>query len=150
MINLALANINSFDFNIFELDQIAEKQTIQFMSNEIFSKLGFFDKKLINEDKFLNFMYILAEGYSRNVPYHNDLHAGDVFQTTYKMISSGKIIKVLNYNDIDIFSILLASLAHDFKHPGGNNLYQINAKTQLALTYNDASVLENFHVFLKK
>lgn len=34
---------------------------------------------------------------------------------------------------------------HDLEHPGLNNLYQINAGTQLAIRYNDISVLENHH-----
>lgn len=42
--------------------------------------------------------------------------------------------------------ILLAScVCHDLDHPGYNNIYQINAKTELALRYNDISPLENHH-----
>ena len=33
-------------------------------------------------------------------------------------------------------SILLASMCHDFKHPGFNNIYQVNAITDLAIDFN--------------
>jgi high affinity cGMP-specific 3',5'-cyclic phosphodiesterase 9 len=36
-------------------------------------------------------------------------------------------------------------IIHDIDHPGFNNAYQINAKTELALIYNDQSPLENHH-----
>ena len=49
--------------------------------------------------------------------------------------------------------MLISSIVHDYKHPGLNNIYQINAKTELAIIYNgiqffilDKSVLENFHI----
>ncbi len=141
-----LKNINNFDFNIFQLDEIAEKQTLYYLTYEIFINMNFLGKDRIDADKFRNFIYSISEGYDRNIPYHNDIHAGDVLQTSYLMINNVQLIKDLSLNDIDLISILFAALAHDFRHPGKNNLYQINAKTDLALTYNDSSVLENYHV----
>jgi hypothetical protein len=48
-------------------------------------------------------------------------------------------------NPLDIYSILLAAAAHDVGHPGTNNMYQVNAQTNLAIVYNDKSPLENMH-----
>jgi len=45
-----------------------------------------------------------------------------------------------------VFAVLLAAVVHDVNHPGRNNAFQINARTRLALVYNDQSVLENHHV----
>lgn len=36
-------------------------------------------------------------------------------------------------------------MGHDIAHPGLTNNFQINARTDMALTYNDISCLENFH-----
>jgi hypothetical protein len=41
--------------------------------------------------------------------------------------------------------MLLSSMGHDLGHPGLNNGYHINASTELGMTYNDISCLENFH-----
>jgi len=41
--------------------------------------------------------------------------------------------------------MLLACLGHDIGHPGTNNLFQINSRHELAVMYNDQSVLENHH-----
>ncbi len=46
---------------------------------------------------------------------------------------------------LDVLALLVGALCHDCQHPGLNNTFQVNAKTKLALTYNDISVLENMH-----
>lgn len=35
--------------------------------------------------------------------------------------------------DMDAFILLVSCICHDLDHPGYNNIYQINAKTELAL-----------------
>nr|XP_057908103.1 high affinity cGMP-specific 3',5'-cyclic phosphodiesterase 9A-like isoform X2 [Doryrhamphus excisus] len=45
----------------------------------------------------------------------------------------------------DLLIMLTSALCHDLDHPGYNNVYQINAQTDLALRYNDISPLENHH-----
>ena len=42
--------------------------------------------------------------------------------------------------------MLLAACCHDFEHPGFNNLFLIETGNELAVRYNDVSVLENHHV----
>ncbi|PFH33198.1 3'5'-cyclic nucleotide phosphodiesterase domain-containing protein [Besnoitia besnoiti] len=40
---------------------------------------------------------------------------------------------------------VVAALAHDVGHPGTTNAFEMNRRSLLALTYNDNSVLEQFH-----
>lgn len=42
--------------------------------------------------------------------------------------------------------MLLAGCCHDHEHPGFNNVFLMETKHELALRYNDVSVLENHHV----
>lgn len=48
-------------------------------------------------------------------------------------------------SDIDILGLLVASLCHDINHPGHGNDFEIKIESDLALLYNDVSVLENMH-----
>jgi len=41
--------------------------------------------------------------------------------------------------------LYLSTVCHDYEHEGVNNLYLINTRSELALTYNDKSPLENHH-----
>lgn len=42
-------------------------------------------------------------------------------------------------------SLMVAALGHDIDHPGVNNAFLRNTHHELALRYNDRSVLENHH-----
>uniref|UniRef100_A0A671MHD3 High affinity cGMP-specific 3',5'-cyclic phosphodiesterase 9A n=1 Tax=Sinocyclocheilus anshuiensis TaxID=1608454 RepID=A0A671MHD3_9TELE len=48
-------------------------------------------------------------------------------------------------DSIDLLIMLTSAVCHDLDHTGYNNAYQINARTELALRYNDISPLENHH-----
>lgn len=48
-------------------------------------------------------------------------------------------------DSLEILILLTSAICHDLDHPGYNNAYQINARTELALRYNDISPLENHH-----
>lgn len=92
-----LSTIENYDYNIFELNDLVDRQTLSFISLEIFSKLNYFEEKLVNEDKFRSFIKEVIKGYDRNVTYHNDLHAADVLQTTYVILMKGDVINVKNF-----------------------------------------------------
>lgn len=131
----AISNIHNFDFNIFEVNELLEKRTLFHISTEIFSRLNYFDS-LMKESTFRAFISAITDGYNRNVAYHNDLHAGDCFQTMFVMLETGNVAKILQLQEIDVLASLISAVCHDFKHPGQNNLYHINSKSPIAIVYN--------------
>eukprot|EP00516_Mucochytrium_quahogii_P005006 CAMPEP_0203755426 /NCGR_PEP_ID=MMETSP0098-20131031/8880_1 /ASSEMBLY_ACC=CAM_ASM_000208 /TAXON_ID=96639 /ORGANISM=" , Strain NY0313808BC1" /LENGTH=445 /DNA_ID=CAMNT_0050646879 /DNA_START=86 /DNA_END=1421 /DNA_ORIENTATION=- len=78
-----------------------------------------------------------------DAPYHNFNHACDVIQATYVLLGRMRGSELLD--DVEILGLLTAALCHDLEHPALNNAYQVKAKTELALVYNDRSVLESHH-----
>lgn len=48
--------------------------------------------------------------------------------------------------DLDQLSGFIAAIVHDVRHTGQNNNYHINASSELAIMYNDRSVLENYSI----
>lgn len=40
------------------------------------------------------------------------------------------------------FGMLIAAFCHDVDHPGRSNIFEINSKSELAITYHDRSVIE--------
>jgi hypothetical protein len=44
-----------------------------------------------------------------------------------------------------VAALCIASICHDLNHDGMNNAYYVNSEHELALIYNDNSVLENMH-----
>ena len=47
--------------------------------------------------------------------------------------------------DVELFSLLLSALCHDVDHTGRTNAFESASYSQLALKYNDESILENHH-----
>jgi hypothetical protein len=45
----------------------------------------------------------------------------------------------------DLLAVLVAALAHDVGHTGQNNAFHVSSSSELAIFYNDKSVLENHH-----
>lgn len=90
-----LDKISSFEFNIFELNEIVGEKTLHYLSKYVLKDLDFLSDDMLNENKYDLFLDELVEGYDRAVYYHNDLHAGDVFQTVYMMFDNGSLIEVI-------------------------------------------------------
>ena len=147
MLKDQMKKLDTPEFNIFELNEILDKKTSMYIALEILRNFDVIENEIIPHDIFFNFLEIIVSKYDRiNAIYHNDLHAGDVMQTSYTILTKGNLNQKMKLGQLDSFSLLIACLCHDYKHPGQNNLYQINAKTKYAMRYNDISVLENYHV----
>ena len=139
------SKIENKDFDIFEFDNNVGKQnTLLLIGNYIFNKYSF--SSILKLDKYNNWCKKIASGYSRKNPYHHDIHAADVAQTSFIYLLYGKVINKIKFNKISICSIILSALCHDFKHPGVNNNFLKETKNELAFRYNDISILENMHI----
>merc|ERR1719494_1632954 len=64
--------------------------------------------------------------------------------TTRYMVERLEYLKCLTPKEC--FAALFAAACHDVCHPGVTNGLLVNSGDDLAITYNDRAVLENFHV----
>jgi hypothetical protein len=82
----------------------------------------------------------------RDNPFHSWFHGVSVFQMCFYQLRISKISAYLRF--LDVFALLVAALCHDLDHPGYTNSFLISTEDELALRYNDVSVLENHHASL--
>ena len=144
-INEDLLDFESPNFNIFKLEEkVGRDNILPVTSIYIFSSLGLFS--IIDYTKFEPFIFRVASGYRRQNPYHTDLHAADVCQSLLVYALFGNLQKVIDFTDLDLICLFISSAIHDLGHPGYTNNFLINTKNELAIRYNDQSVLENYHV----
>lgn len=95
----------------------------------------------VSRSSLASFLCALEAKYNSEVPYHSNAHAADCANSLEVMLSnSGQDI-----NPLRTASCYIAALGHDVGHPGVNNAFMINSRHELAITYNDRSVLESFH-----
>lgn len=60
------------------------------------------------------------------------------------MVVNGELDKLADLNNLDILSAFYSALIHDFKHPGFNNGFMINSKSEIAFTFNGNLVFSYF------
>ncbi|XP_046582957.1 high affinity cGMP-specific 3',5'-cyclic phosphodiesterase 9A-like isoform X1 [Haliotis rubra] len=109
---------------------------------QMYIDLGFVTKFNIEMPVLHQWLYEIYKNYNQ-VPFHNFKHCFMVAQMMYGLTWLIDLPSMLD--DVDILTLITSAICHDLDHPGYNNAYQINARTELALRYNDISPLENHH-----
>lgn len=119
-----------------------EPNEMLMLMEEMYYELGLVEELSIHPTTLKNFLLRVQENY-RNNPFHNFRHSFCVTQMMYVLIHACKLHKHLSKKDLCV--LITACICHDLDHPGFNNTYQINARTEIAIRYNDMSPLENHH-----
>ncbi|XP_031725831.1 high affinity cGMP-specific 3',5'-cyclic phosphodiesterase 9A [Anarrhichthys ocellatus] len=108
----------------------------------MYHDLGLVKEFNINPITLKRWLLCIHDNYKNN-PFHNFRHCFCVTQMMYSMICLCSLQE--KFTQVDLLILMTAAVCHDLDHPGFNNTYQINAKTDLAVRYNDISPLENHH-----
>ena len=134
------------DFNIFNFKKlVGYKNVLPIMCQVIMKTLGLFDSKIISIKKLDSFLYSVSDNYKETTLYHNSLHGADVTQSICLFFINSNAEEIIETTVLDLLGMIISAMGHDLGHPGYNNNYHVNAYTDLALTYNDISCLENYH-----
>ncbi|XP_024412708.2 3',5'-cyclic-AMP phosphodiesterase 4A isoform X1 [Desmodus rotundus] len=139
-----LENLNKWGLNIFHVSDYAGGRSLSCIMYTIFQERDLLKKFHIPVDTMVTYMLTLEDHYHQDVAYHNSLHAADVLQSTHVLLATPALDAV--FTDLEILAALFAAAIHDVDHPGVSNQFLINTNSELALMYNDESVLENHHL----
>nr|XP_012646104.1 cAMP-specific 3',5'-cyclic phosphodiesterase 4A isoform X3 [Microcebus murinus] len=139
-----LENLNKWGLNIFCVSDYAGGRSLSCVMYTIFQERDLLKKFRIPVDTMVTYMLTLEDHYHGDVAYHNSLHAADVLQSTHVLLATPALDAV--FTDLEILAALFAAAIHDVDHPGVSNQFLINTNSELALMYNDESVLENHHL----
>eukprot|EP00002_Diphylleia_rotans_P024741 TRINITY_DN4886_c0_g1_i5.p1 TRINITY_DN4886_c0_g1~~TRINITY_DN4886_c0_g1_i5.p1 ORF type:complete len:744 (+),score=122.13 TRINITY_DN4886_c0_g1_i5:55-2286(+) len=135
--------MSDWNADIFLLAEVTNGRPLLYTAAAVVSKFELLDNLGLNVQKFLAFVGEIESGYQTN-PYHSSTHAADVLLNVYHLLNTEKIIQSLTH--LDLLSIFLAAIVHDYAHPATTNNYHIMTQSPFALIYNDKSILENYHV----
>uniref|UniRef100_A0A1A8L241 Phosphodiesterase n=1 Tax=Nothobranchius pienaari TaxID=704102 RepID=A0A1A8L241_9TELE len=139
-----LEDLDKWSFNIFRVAEFSNNRPLSCIMYTIFQERELLKTFRIPADTFVTYVMTLEDHYHGNVAYHNSLHAADVTQSTHVLLSTPALDAV--FTDLEILAALFAAAIHDVDHPGVSNQFLINTNSELALMYNDESVLENHHL----
>ncbi|XP_061095504.1 cAMP-specific 3',5'-cyclic phosphodiesterase 4B isoform X2 [Conger conger] len=144
LLSKELEDLNKWGLNIFTVSEYSQNRPLTCIMYAIFQERDLLKTFKIPADTFVTYMMTLEDHYHSDVAYHNSLHAADVAQSTHILLSTPALDAV--FTDLEILAAIFAAAIHDVDHPGVSNQFLINTNSELALMYNDESVLENHHL----
>uniref|UniRef100_A0AAY4E2B1 Phosphodiesterase n=2 Tax=Denticeps clupeoides TaxID=299321 RepID=A0AAY4E2B1_9TELE len=144
LLSKELDDLNKWGLNIFTVSEYSNHRPLTCIMYAIFQERDLLKTFKIPADTFVTYMMTLEDHYHSDVAYHNSLHAADVAQSTHILLSTPALDAV--FTDLEILAAIFTAAIHDVDHPGVSNQFLINTNSELALMYNDESVLENHHL----
>ncbi|XP_053557274.1 cAMP-specific 3',5'-cyclic phosphodiesterase 4D isoform X4 [Bombina bombina] len=139
-----LEEVNKWGLNVFKVAEFSGNRPLTVVIHTIFQERDLLKTFKIPADTLVTYLMTLEDHYHADVAYHNNIHAADVAQSTHVLLSTPALEAV--FTDLEILAAIFASAIHDVDHPGVSNQFLINTNSELALMYNDSSVLENHHL----
>ena len=136
--------LHSWQVDPFQLHRLSNESGLVIAANHLFEDYGLFDKFRLSKPKLLKFFRKIQDGYRAENPYHNCVHALDVMLNTNYFLRQQAIAGLIT--PLDRLGALIGAAIHDHDHPGLNNAFLIAIKDELAIMYNDVSVLESHHL----
>ncbi|CAG9310606.1 unnamed protein product [Blepharisma stoltei] len=120
----------------------ATGQSISIVAKYLFTKYDLKTVYGISDIVIDTYFQTLEKSYKNN-PYHNACHAADVLHTLLYFFTQSNYVTSLE--PLDMLTSIIAALGHDVGHPGLTNRFLVNNREEVAIQYNDNSVLENMH-----
>ncbi|KAF6306863.1 phosphodiesterase 4C [Rhinolophus ferrumequinum] len=139
-----LEDTNKWGLDVFKVAELSGNRPLTAIIFSIFQERDLLKTFQIPADTLVTYLLTLEGHYHADVAYHNSLHAADVAQSAHVLLATPALEAV--FTDLEVLATIFASAIHDVDHPGVSNQFLINTNSELALMYNDASVLENHHL----
>lgn len=138
--------VDTCEFDIFRLKVATKSNELFALVQLLFRREDLMDELSLDTRRFTIYISRIQSGYNAALPYHNATHAADVTQTLYYFLTTCEGTRTFGLSPVDVAAAYLSAAVHDFEHPGLTNGFLVATQAELAIRYNDRSVLENHHV----
>jgi calcium/calmodulin-dependent 3',5'-cyclic nucleotide phosphodiesterase len=140
-----LEMVQEYEFDVFTLERETNGNEMIALTTYLLQKHDMYVDLAIDPDTFNRFVSTIQNGYC-DVAYHNKIHGTDVGRLAYYYSTHGDLMDKASLTDVDLFTMIIGGIAHDYEHKGWNNGFLVETSHDWALTYSDISVCENHHV----
>jgi hypothetical protein len=121
----------NWNIDMFFITRLTSDKPLQVCGKFFLTKYRLHEIFDIPEATYNNFLEALEQMY-KPLPYHNSCHAADVLSSTVFLVNQSELREATT--DLELFSLIIAALAHDVGHPGVNNRYLVNSRDEIAFT----------------
>ena len=136
-----LNGLESLEYNVFDL-AMRTSAPLHDLTMHILDRLNLFETMSIQKD---DMSHLLSElDYASRVeghPFHNSVHAADLVQFSYFILTSTGLLDVLS--SLEVFALIFTSAIIDSGHPGVTPAFLERTSARIALIYNNIAVIEN-------
>jgi cAMP-specific phosphodiesterase 4 len=139
-----MSNLDRWGMDVFRLNDATNYRPLTVLTYTILQERGLINEFKLSPNILITYLVHVEDHYHRDNPYHNSIHAADVTQSSHVLLSAAALENV--FTELEVLATIIAAAVHDVDHPGVTNQYLINTNSELALMYNDESVLENHHL----
>ncbi|OBS76577.1 hypothetical protein A6R68_16948 [Neotoma lepida] len=139
-----LEDTNKWGLDVFKVAELSGNRPLTAVMFSVLQERDLLKTFQIPADTLLTYLLTLEGHYHADVAYHNSVHAADVAQSAHVLLGTPALEAV--FTDLEVLAAIFACAIHDVDHPGVSNQFLINTNSELALMYNDVSVLENHHL----
>lgn len=133
----------TWNFDVIKLEGLTENKPLVWLGMSLLCQFDVPNTLGCDEQTLQNWLNLIEANYHKENTYHNSTHAADVLQTTAYFLEQERIKCLMD--PLDIAACLIAAVVHDVDHPGKNSQFLCNTDNELAILYNDMSVLESHH-----
>ncbi|CAG9334083.1 unnamed protein product [Blepharisma stoltei] len=131
-----------WNFNTMFIGDCSGQTPIQVVGMHIIKRYGLNELFSISDRLLSSFLRELEGKYLPN-PYHNSCHAADVMCSYLYIIHNCPLID--ETSSLELMAGIISTLSHDVGHPAKTNRFLMVTKNEVAIQYNDFSVLEMMH-----
>ncbi|CAH0484499.1 unnamed protein product [Peronospora farinosa] len=140
-----IANINSWNFDVFAIAEAVPGQTLCIVGNALFEQYNLCHHFQTTKARVQSLLRHVQRRYHDH-PYHNAEHAADVTQTLHHFLSVGNLGSL--FTERTKCTALLAAMIHDVGHTSYSNNFHITVNDELAIQHVYRSPLEHMHCAL--
>eukprot|EP00298_Acanthocystis_sp_HF-20_P015827 c21281_g2_i1.p1 GENE.c21281_g2_i1~~c21281_g2_i1.p1 ORF type:complete len:621 (+),score=183.42 c21281_g2_i1:29-1891(+) len=132
-----------WNFDAFSVHNISESlPPLVFFGHHVFTQLSLTSIFSIDDSVLIKWLKKVNDSYLNN-PYHNATHACDILQIVYYHFTRCGF--ATQFSSLEILGAVIAAIIHDIGHVGVTNGFLKMTFHDLAIRYNDSSILENMH-----
>ncbi|XP_071954007.1 3',5'-cyclic-AMP phosphodiesterase 4C-like isoform X2 [Antedon mediterranea] len=136
-----MENVEKWSFDIFKVNELTNCRPLTVVTYNLLQERGLLKTFQIPGKTLVTYLMTLEDHYKKNIKYHNQVHAADVVQSINYLLRAPALENV--FTDLEILAAIFGGAIHDVDHPGLNNQFLVATSSELAIMYNDESVLEN-------
>ncbi|UYV68149.1 dnc [Cordylochernes scorpioides] len=135
-----MKSVNEWGIDIFAVAELSLDHPITAVTYSILRDRNLLSAFKISPCTAIHCLMTLEDHY-QHVPYHNRTHGADVVQSAHVLLLVPALDNV--FSDLEYLALVFAAAIHDVDHPGVTNQFLVNTSDELALMYNDDSILES-------